>query len=181
MLPRGIIIAFCCLAACHSPSDNEHSVPAAVARTLGALPWDESVRGAAVWCPTLAPCDTILVEPRLVRLPHPAPVFFVPDSRPSVLNLAGTPLPRPTGLIWQGRTIRAGSWTECLARRHDAAWPTFRTACVALAVAGDSLRHDTLELALLVLSPAEGLSWPRLQLISEPRGWRARVLSIGGE
>ncbi len=183
MHPRSPVAAaaFCCLLACSSPAIDQHSLPAGLVSALGALPWDESVRGAAVWCPALAPCDTIVVDPRVVRLPHPAPVFFVPASRPSALDLELTPLPRLTALARRGRTIRYGSWTACLARRHDAAWSTFRTACVALAVAGDSPRNDTINLALLALSPAQGLSWPRLRLTAASGGWQATVLSIGGE
>jgi hypothetical protein len=174
-LPVGVL---CLLLACSPPAIDPHAIPAGLMRALEALPWDESVRGAAVWCPALAPCDTIVVDPRLVRVPHPAPVFFVPDSRPLALDLSGTAL---TGLTGRGRTIRYGNWTQCLARRHEAAWPTFRTACVALALSGDSLRGDTINLAVLALSPAEGLSWPRIRLTGEADGWRVTVISIGEE
>jgi hypothetical protein len=54
--------------------------------------------------------------------------------------------------------------------------------CVALGVAGDTVLTDTLHLALLVLSPAEGLHWPRVRLVrGADAGWRGELLSMGGE
>jgi len=129
----------------------------------------------------LAPCDTLWLEPRVIQLPHPAPAFFVPDARPALLDLHDSALSAVPMLAHLGRAVRYGSWTECLASRHNGDWPTYRRACVALGVSGDAVPADTLYVALLVLSPKEGLHWPRVRLVRTGHGWRGELLSMGGE
>jgi hypothetical protein len=169
------------LLACQSSAPEPATIETAIVRALTTLPWDHNSHGGPALCPTLAPCDTVWLEPRVVRLPHPAPVFFVPDARPALLILEGSASAALPGIDRVGRAVRYGAWTECLALRHDPAWPTYRRACVALAVAGDTLPADTLQVALLVLTPAEGLRWPRVQLVPAPHGWHGELVSMGGE
>jgi hypothetical protein len=48
-------------------------------------------------------------------------------------------------------------------------------------VAEGSAPSDTVQLALLVISPLRGLAWPRLQLIPDADRWRVEVVSVAGE
>lgn len=168
--------------ACRHPASEPATLQAAVSRVLATLPWDHATSAGEPLCPTLGPCDTIWLEPRITQLPHPAPAFFVPDARTALRVLEEDPVAAIPGLARLHRPVRYGAWSECLARRHDSAWPTLRRACVALGVAGDSLGADTLHFALLVLTPVEGLKWPRVRLIRQAQGgWRGQLLSLGGE
>lgn len=169
------------LLACRGASPEPTSLPAAIGRALATLPWTHSITTGSAICPTLAPCDSIWLEPRVVRLPSPAPAFFVPDARATQIILADSLLATIPGLAHLGRAVRYGSWTECLAQRHDPGWPTYRRACVAIGVAGDTTLTDTLHLALLVLSPAAGLQWPRVRLVPTAHGWQGTLVSMGGE
>lgn len=169
-----------CLAVCTQPPSARPTLPAGLAQAIAALPWEKSKQGFAAFCPDLSPCDTLWIERRVVQLPHPAPVFFVPAARPSLLLLdADLRVAFPALANWR-RAVRYGDWSECRAQRHDPGWPTYRRACVAVGVAGDTT-GDTLHLALLVLSPTQGLSWPRLRLTPKARGWRAEIAWMGGE
>lgn len=170
------------LLACRSPGSEPITLEAAVGRALATLPWDRTTSEGAALCPALGPCDTVWLEPRIVRLPHPAPAFFVPDARTAILVLGRSPEASLPGIARVNRPVRYGAWSECLARRHDAAWPTYRRACVTLGISGDSMDTDTLHVALLVLTPAEGLRWPRVRLEhGTSGGWRGELLSLGGE
>jgi len=113
-----------------------------------------------------------------VSLPNPAPAFFVPASRPIVLNLSTPPV---ADLSATGRPVRFTDWGECLSRRHERDWPTAGHACVAVGISEPSPASDTLRLALLVITPARGLTWPRVHLIAEQGRWRAALISAGGE
>lgn len=170
------------LLACGTSPPEPATFEAAITRALAVLPWDHAGPVGPALCATLAPCDTIWLEPRIARLPYPPPAFFVPDARPALLVLTESPAAALPGLARLHRPVRYGSWSDCLARRHDSAWPTYRRACVALGVAGDTVPADTLHIALLVLSPAEGLQWPRVHLVR--RGgdrWHGQLVSMGGE
>jgi hypothetical protein len=170
-LPVFLLTLLCACGSRHPP------LQVGLAAAIAALPWDLDSTGTGAFCSAIAACDTLLVEPRVVRLPHPAPAFFLPASRPLVLNLSTPPVAdlRPTG-----RPVRFADWGECLARRHDPSWARAGHACVALALA-EGAPSDTVRLALLVISPARGLVWPRIQLIPGGRRWRVEVLSVGGE
>jgi hypothetical protein len=177
---RGVVFGLLLLACRGSPSEPT-SLPAAIGRALVLLPWTHSTPAGEALCPTLAPCDTIWLEPRVVTLPHPAPAFFVPDARATNLVLTDSILASLPGVSRLGRAVRYGSWRDCLDLRHDPAWPTYRRACVALGVAGEASDGDTLHLALLVLSPAGGLRWPRVRLVPTAQGWHGTLVSMGGE
>jgi hypothetical protein len=170
------------LLACQSTRSEPITLEAAVGHALATLPWDHSTSEGPVLCPTLGPCDTVWLEPRVVHLPHPAPAFFVPDARTAILVLGNTPEASLPGIDRIRRPVRYGAWSECLERRHDSAWPTYRRACVAIGVSGDRLDTDTLQVALLVLTPEEGLRWPRVRLTHGTNGgWRGELISRGGE
>jgi hypothetical protein len=173
-LPPLLLLALLC-ASCGS---RHPPLQAGLAAAIAALPWDRDTTGTGAFCSAEAVCDTLLIEPRVVRLPHPAPAFFLPASRPLVLNLSTPPV---ADLRSAGRPVRFADWGECLARRHDASWSRAGHACVALALAEGTTPSDTVRLALLVISPARGLVWPRLQLIPDGRRWRVDVVSVGGE
>jgi hypothetical protein len=52
---------------------------------------------------------------------------------------------------------------------------------VALGVAGDAMAGDTLNLAVLALTPGKGLAWPRLRLVVTRGRWQAELASNAGE
>lgn len=177
---RYSIALLVCCAACTTPPPARPSLRSGLARAIAALPWERNKQGFPAFCPDLAPCDTLWIEPRVVQLPHPAPVFFVPAARPALLILDGDPrevLPAVAG--WR-HVVRYGDWNECRTLRRDPGWLARRRACIALGVAGDTT-SDTLHLALLVLTPAQGLSWPRLRLAPGGQDWRAKIAWMGGE
>jgi hypothetical protein len=174
--PRTLLLTTLAALGCGRPAPPPLQSGLAVA--LAALPWEADPTGGTAFCGAAAPCDTVLVEPRVVRVPHPAPAFFVPSSRPQLLNLA-TPL--AADLTDLGRPYRFAEWGECLARRHDRDWRDRRLACVALGLAEDSVVGDTLHLAVLALTPATGLAWPRLRLVAIRGGWHAELVSNAGE
>jgi hypothetical protein len=174
--PRVLLLTSLAAFACGRPA--RPPLQAGLVAALAALPWETDPTGWMAFCSAAAPCDTVLVEPRVVRVPHPAPVFFVPGARPQVLNLASPPAADLTGL---GRPYRFAEWGECLAKRHDRDWPDRRVACVALGLAGDSAAGDTVHLAVLALTPGTGLAWPRLRLVAIRGHWRAELVSNAGE
>lgn len=178
---RFAVLGLLVLLACRSAPPAPRTLPAAIGRALATLPWTHSSPAGPALCPALAPCDTIWLEPRVVRLPNPAPAFFVPDARPTQLVLAESLLPTLPGVTRLGRAVRYGAWADCLRQRHDPGWPSYRRACVAFGIAGDTLLPDTLHLALLVLSPAGGLHWPRIRVVPTAGGWRGTLVSMGGE
>ena len=173
---RVVLLTALAALACSGPA--RPSLQSGLAAALSALPWEADPTGWAAFCDAAAPCDTVLVEPRVVRVPHPAPVFFVPRARPQLLNLASHPAADLRDL---GRPYRFADWGECLAVRHDRNWRDRRLACVALGRAGDPATADTLHVAALALTPGTGLAWPRLRLIATRGRWRAELVSNAGE
>lgn len=168
------------LLACSGSGVEPPTLETAVAHVLQVLPWEQSTSFGPALCPTLGPCDTIWLEPRVARLPAPAPAFYVPDARPAIKvleNPIATTLPAIGRLH---RPVRYGSWSDCLAARHDSDWMARRRVCVALGLAGES-SGDTLHLALLLLTPAEGLKWPRVRAVHREGKWHAELLSLSGE
>lgn len=151
---------------------------AAVAAVLAA-PWDTDPAGWGTLCSAEAPCDTVVVEPRIVALPAQAPAFFVPDAR----DLAATLTPYAlTLVILPGRQARLGSWRECSSRRDLPAWGRQRVACVAVGLAGpETASPEAMTFALMVATPARGLSWPRVRVTRPKESWRGRLLSNASE
>jgi hypothetical protein len=147
---------------------------AAVAAVVAA-PWDHDPTGWGTLCTQDSPCDTVVVEPRIVSLPAQAPAFFVPDRRDEAAKLTAYALsliPVP------GRHTVLGSWRQCSGRRDSPEWGKGRVACVALGVAGiETARPDAITFALLVATPARGLSWPRVRVTRPREAWRGRLLS----
>ena len=187
---RGVRLAAILLGAlaCRAPDRKPAAAPArqdappteaaighAALAALAAAPWDTDPSGWGSLCTSAAPCDTLVVEPRVVALPAQAPAFFVPERRDAVatltpygLTLAGVP----------GRHLRLGAWRDCSTKRDAPAWSKARVACVALGVAGaESARSDAITFALLVATPARGLSWPRVRVTRPRESWRGRLLS----
>lgn len=169
-----------CLSACSDPPPVAPSLAARLSEAIAGLPWEKSRGGVPAWCPDLSPCDTLWIESRVVQLPNPPPVFFVPAARPTLMVLEGDPLTALPALASWRRPVRFGDWGACRASRHDPGWASLRKACLAIGVAGDTT-SDTLHLALLVLSPSQGLSWPRLRLLGQGGGWRSEIAWVGGE
>jgi hypothetical protein len=120
-----------------------------------------------------------VVEPRIVRLPAQAPAFFVPDRRDLASTLTDHAL---TLSRVPGRHSRLGSWRECSGRRDTPQWTRSRVACVALGVAGyETASPDAMTFALLVATPAKGLSWPRVRVTRPEERWRGRLISNASE
>ena len=152
---------------------------AAVAAVLAA-PWDNDPSGWGTLCSTAVPCDTLVVEPRVVLLPAQAPAFFVPANRPQeVLLTAGYLPPGSAG----GKLIRLGDWQACSGDRDTPGWRKVRRGCVALGVA----RSDTVTsasavtFALMTATPAKGLGWPRVRMTKREGEWHATLISNATE
>jgi hypothetical protein len=120
-----------------------------------------------------------VVEPRIVALPAMPPAFFVPDRR----QVAATVSPHALSLSHvPGRQTIIGPWRECSARRDAPRWPKARVACVALGIAGyETARPDAMTFALLIVTPAKGLSWPRVRVTLPRDSWRGRLMSNASE
>lgn len=175
--PRSLLFISLVLFACgprrHLPL--QAALPAAIA----ALPWDSAPPGADLLCSVAAPCDTLLLEPRVVRLPSPAPAFFVPAARPLVLNLSTPPAADFSAV---SRVVRFADWGECLARRFESDWSRQRVACLALGIAtNDSIRGDSVHVVVLGLTPAQGLIWPRVKATVVKGHWSAALTSYAGQ
>jgi hypothetical protein len=158
---------------------TEAAISLAALAALVAAPWDADPTGWGSLCSRAAPCDTLVVDPRVVSLPAQAPAFFVPDRRdaaatlsPYVLTLSTVP----------GRLVRLGAWRDCSSRRDAPSWSKGRVACVALGVAGmEAARSDAMTFALMVATPGKGLSWPRVRVTRPRESWRGRLQSNAGE
>lgn len=154
---------------------TEAAIGQAAVAAVVAAPWDHDPTGWGTLCTADAPCDTLVVEPRIVSLPAQAPAFFVPDRRDQAATLTAYALsliPVP------GRHTKLGSWRQCSGRRDTPQWVKSRVACVALGVAGiETARPDAITFALLVATPARGLSWPRVRVTRPRESWRGRLLS----
>jgi hypothetical protein len=160
-------------------SSAQPPLQAALPAAIAALPWDSAPAGAARLCGPTTPCDTLLVEPRVVRLPAPAPAFFVPASRDLIFNLSTSP-----GVDFRAlrRVVRFSDWGACLARRLSPDFPRQRVACLALGIAADApVRRDTLRVAILALTPAQGLVWPRVRVAVAGGQWRGSMTSYAGQ
>jgi len=158
---------------------TEDAIGLAGLAAVAAAPWDSDPTGWGALCSREAPCDTIVVEPRIVALPAQAPAFFVPDSRDQAAILSSYAL---TLVRVPGRETRLGSWRECSARRDTPRWSKARVACVALGIAGmEAARPDAITFALLVATPARRLSWPRVRVTRPRESWKGRVLSNASE
>jgi hypothetical protein len=172
---RGLVLSVV-IVACGKPV--RPPVQSGLAAALAALPWEVDPTGWSAFCGASGPCDSVLIEPRVVRVPHPAPVFFVPSARPQMLNLASPPA---ADLAAIRRPYRYADWSECLAMRHDPGWRQRGVACVALAIAGEIDHADTLNVAVLALTPGTGLAWPRIRVVASRGRWRAELVSNAGE
>jgi hypothetical protein len=176
------------VAGCHAPpakapavSRSVRTPPTAAAigeaavAAVAAAPWDHDPTGWGALCSADAPCDTLVVEPRIVSLPAQAPAFFVPDRRDEAAKLTDYAL---SLVRFPGRRTVLGSWGQCSGRRDSPAWRKARVACVALGVAGlETASPDAITFALLVATPAHGLSWPRVRVTRPRDSWRGRLLS----
>lgn len=187
--PGHLLLIFAIVAACRAPAgelaQSERIPPttAAIAQAalaaVAAAPWDTDPSGWGTLCSPQLPCDTLVVEPRIVSLPAQAPAFFVPDRR----ALAATLSPYTLSLSHvPGRQVAIGSWRECTARRDTPDWARARVACVALGLAGiETAGADAMTFALLVRTPSRGLSWPRVRATRPRESWRGRLLSNASE
>jgi hypothetical protein len=120
-----------------------------------------------------------VVESNVVALPAQPPAFFVPDRRPVAATMDG---PGLSAFMLPGRHAILGNWRECSARREGRGWAVGHVACVAVGIAGlENSRPDAMTFALLVLTPAKGLSWPRVRVTRPQSAWRGRVLSNASE
>jgi len=148
---------------------------AAVAAVLAA-PWDSDPSGWGTLCSAAAPCDTLVVEPRVVLLPSQAPAFFVPANRPQEVQLTAGYLPAgPAG----GKQLRLGDWQVCSGDRDTRSWRKVRRGCVALGVARSeaATSASAVTFALMTATPARGLGWPRVRMTKREGEWHATLLS----
>jgi hypothetical protein len=158
---------------------TEAAIGSAAIAGVAAAPWDRDPEGWGTLCSAVAPCDTVVIEPRVVAVPAQAPAFFVPESRELAATLTAQAL---TLSPLHGREARLGSWSECSGQRDQPAWRRQRIACVAVALAGpETASPDAMTFALLVATPARGLSWPRVRVTRPRDHWRGRLLSNASE
>ena len=158
---------------------TEAAIGQAAVAAVVAAPWDLDPAGWGTLCSPAAPCDTVVVEPRIVALPAQAPAFFVPEARDLVATLTAYALSLSQV---PGRHSRLGSWRECSGRRDHPAWGKHRVACVAVGLAGpETASPEAMTFALLVATPARGLSWPRVRVTRPKESWRGRLLSNASE
>jgi hypothetical protein len=179
------------LLACGAPAPRAGSAPAATPITAGdlqqaavaavlAAPWDADPSGWGTLCSPAAPCDTLVVEPRVVVLPAQAPAFFVPANRPQEVLLTVGYLPSgPAG----GKRLLLGDWQVCSGDRDTPAWRKARRGCVALAVARSEAFTSTsgVTFALMTATPAKGLGWPRVRMTRREGEWHATLISNATE
>ena len=112
---RRVGLAGLVLAACQAPPPparepasqprtppTEAAIGQAAVAAVVAAPWDRDPAGWGTLCSPAAPCDTVVVEPRIVALPAQAPAFFVPEARelaatltPYTLTLSQVPAGTP--------------------------------------------------------------------------------------
>jgi len=191
VLPSRFLWLGLAVVACQAPVParapaSQASVPPTTAEigeaalaAVAAAPWDADPSGWGILCTAEAPCDTLVVDPRIVSLPSQAPAFFVPDRR----ELAATLSTYALSLTHvPGRQTIIGPWRECSARRDAPRWSKSRVACVALGIAGvETARPDAMTFALLIATPAKGLSWPRVRVTRPRDSWRGRLLSNASE
>jgi hypothetical protein len=155
------------------------AIAQAALAAVAAAPWDVDPSGWGTLCTVAAPCDTLILDPRVVSLPEQAPAFFVPERRDAVSMLTPYAL---TLSAPSARTAVLGSWRECSARRDQPGWRRARVACVAFGVAGyETTGADAMTFALLVATPARGLSWPRVRVTRPRERWQGRLLSNASE
>jgi hypothetical protein len=152
---------------------------AAVAAVLAA-PWDADPSGWGTLCTPAAPCDTLVVEPRVVVLPAQAPAFFVPANRPQEVLLTDGYL--PTGAAG-GKRFRLGDWQECSGDRDTRAWRKVHRGCVALGVARSEAvtSASAVTFAMMTATPARGLGWPRVRMTKREGEWHATLISNATE
>ena len=148
---------------------------AAVAAVLAA-PWDADPSGWGTLCSATAPCDTIIVEPRVVVLPGTPPAFFVPANRPQEVLLTAGYL--PAGFAG-GKLLRLGDWQECSGARDTPAWRKVHRGCVALGVARSEevTSASAVTFALMTATSAKGLGWPRVRMTKREGEWHATLVS----
>jgi hypothetical protein len=182
----GLVVAGCrAPVPARAPSSPSWTPPTEVAigeaalAAVAAAPWDSDPSGWGILCTSQAPCDTLVVEPHIVALPSQPPAFFVPDRRQVAATLSSYALSLSHV---PGRHTIIGPWRECSARRDTPRWRKARVACVALGIAGyETARPDAMTFALLVVTPAKGLSWPRVRVTRPRDSWRGRLLSNASE
>lgn len=180
----GIVLLACrepavpAAAVSHLPPAESDIRQAALAAVLSA-PWETDPSGWGALCSLQVPCDTLVIEPRIVSLAAQAPAFFVPDRR----ELAATLTPDAVSQVRiPGHQLVLGSYQQCGTRREAKTWARGRAACVALGVMGLSdARPDAMTFALLVLTPAKGLSWPRMRATRPRQNWSGRLISNASE
>lgn len=179
------------LLACGAPAPPASTASAATPITAGdlqqaavaavlAAPWDADPSGWGTLCSPAAPCDTLVIEPRVVVLPAQAPAFFVPANRPQeVLLTAGYLATGPAG----GKRLRLGDWQECSGDRDLPAWRKVHRGCVALAVARSEAVTSAsgVTFALMTATPAKGLGWPRVRMTKREGEWHATLISNATE
>jgi hypothetical protein len=173
---RGLVLVFSGWGC--SPAHSAPSLHSALSSAIGTLPWDADSGGWGAFCSASARCDTLLIEPRVARLPEQPPTFFVPAARPLAIDLRkGSP-----GMEVKGRFIRYADWAPCLSQRLDSGWTRRGVACLAVGLAGaPAAASDTVRLALLVVTPARGLVWPHLRLVADGSKWIVERLWMGEE
>jgi len=162
-------------AATSTPITSADLQQAAVAAVLAA-PWDADPSGWGTLCSGAAPCDTLVVEPKVVVLPGTPPAFFVPANRPQEVLLTAAYL--PAGPV-AGKLLRLGDWQECSGARDTPAWKKVHRGCVALGIARFEAvtSSSAVTFALMTATSAKGLGWPRIRMTKREGEWHATLLS----
>jgi hypothetical protein len=150
----------------------------ALETAIRSLPWERDVGNWLAFCGEDTRCDTLQVDPRVVLLPAQLPTFFVPAARPLYLDLSDS---ARRAKLDVGRPVRYADWESCLESRLTPEWRRARVACVAMGIGAPYSPSDTVNLALLVVTPGRGLVWPHFQLVTRGARWRVERAWMGSE
>jgi hypothetical protein len=163
----------------YSPSPGEDLI-AATLHALEAVPWDEDPTSWGPACRPTAPCDTIFLDPRIVRLTGVYRWVGNPSLKPhlAILDSAG-------GVPALSHPLRFLDLDSCAARFYDGArFATRRAVCAAVGIHESELRGlmpaDTLTVYFLMDTPANGQTWPTVRVLRTRHGWKAVLINNAG-
>ena len=167
-------------AACAHPgiaARDKYSGQALAVAAVAAGPW---INAASTWgplCPPSAPCDTVILDPRVAHAPRARRTTWLPDHDPTLFVLTGTGATRAAGPV-----VALGSWQSCNAASTRTG-PKGVRACAALAFP-DSIdgSSDSLLVVMVATTPAQGMSWSQIVLRKQPNGqWAGRLAKFWAE
>ena len=157
-----------------------HPEEALALAAVGTAPWHVGAQGWQALCPASAPCDTVVVDPRVAFAPRARQSIWIPHNDSTLFLLTGT-----DGSSAQARqpVIRLGEWRACLTAMEARPRGGPVNACAAVAfpdAVGSST--DSVLVFVTAVTPASGMSWSQIVIHKGPDGvWMGRVRSFWAE